>query len=123
VKEYETGETGMNPNDWIKEFPGAITICDTEGIILEMNDASIQFYAKDGGKELIGKNLLDCHPEPSFSMLKNMLEKGLSNIHTEEENGHKKLIYQVPFYQNGKPAGLVEFLLPLPGDAAHIVPE
>ncbi len=111
----------MNPTDWIKEFPGAITICDTQGIILEMNEASILVNAKDGGKELVGKNLLDCHPEPAFSKLKKMLEDHLSNIYTEEENGQKKLIYQVPWYQDGKPAGLVELLLPIPVDAAQIV--
>jgi len=113
----------MNSMDWIKEFPGAITVCDTDGKILEMNDASIEFYAKDGGKELIGKNLLDCHPEPSYSKLKTMLENSLSNIYTEEENGQNKLIYETPWYQDGQPAGLVEFILPLPVNGAHIVKE
>ena len=113
----------MNSMDWIKEFPGAITVCDSTGIILAMNDASIEFYAKDGGKELIGKNLLDCHPEPSFSKLKTMLENSLSNIYAEEENGQSKLIYETPWYQDGQPAGLVEFILPLPTGAVYIAKE
>jgi len=111
----------MNPMDWSKEFPGAITVCDTAGIILEMNDASAEVNAKDGGRALIGKNLLDCHPGPSLSKLKSMLENHLSNIYTEEENGQTKLIYQAPWYQHGQPAGLVEFILPLPADSPHIV--
>ncbi|MDR3573108.1 MAG: hypothetical protein P4L50_04565 [Anaerolineaceae bacterium] len=113
----------MNPMDWFREFPGAITVCDSAGIILDMNNASIEVNAKDGGKKLIGKNLLDCHPEPALSKLKNMLEKHLSNIYTEEENGQKRLVYQVPWYEDGRPAGLVEFLLPLPVDTPHIVKE
>ena len=28
----------MSGYDWVKEFPGAVTVCDTEGRILEMNE-------------------------------------------------------------------------------------
>jgi len=30
----------MSEHDWMKEFPAAITVCDANGIILEMNDKS-----------------------------------------------------------------------------------
>ena len=58
------------PHAWIREFRGAITVCDPDGIILEMNDAAIRSNAEDGGAKLIGTNLLACHPEPSLSKLK-----------------------------------------------------
>ncbi len=53
----------MSEHEWIKEFPAAITVCDASGILLEMNDRAAKTYAKDGGYELLGKNMLDCHPE------------------------------------------------------------
>ena len=28
----------MPEHEWMKEFPGSITVCDANGIILEMND-------------------------------------------------------------------------------------
>ena len=58
---------------WAKEFPGGITVCDAAGIILEMNHRAAAAFAKEGGRELIGGNLLDCHPEPSRSKLRELL--------------------------------------------------
>ncbi len=45
---------------WIREFPAAVTVCDRDGIILEMNDKSARTFASDGGYDLVGRNLLDC---------------------------------------------------------------
>jgi len=39
----------MNENEWIKEFPAAVTVCDEEGIILEMNDKSAKTFEKEAG--------------------------------------------------------------------------
>ncbi len=51
---------------WFNEFPGAITITDTDGVILEMNDMAVEdVFKSSGGRDLIGKNVLDCHPEPA----------------------------------------------------------
>ena len=47
----------------MEEFPAAITVCDSAGIILEMNAKAAEDFKDDGGRQLIGKNLLDCHPE------------------------------------------------------------
>lgn len=43
----------MTNADWTKEFPGAITVLDAEGIVLEMNDRSAATFATDGGRDLI----------------------------------------------------------------------
>ena len=48
---------------WTQEFPGSITVCDRVRIILEKNDSSAKTFAEQGGKDLIGSNMLDCHPE------------------------------------------------------------
>jgi sensor histidine kinase regulating citrate/malate metabolism len=110
-----------NEPAWIKEFPGGVIICDREGIILEINDKAAKTFEKDGGNALKGKNLLDCHPEPARSKLKDMLEKGQSNIYTIEKNGVKKLIYQSPWYLNGKYAGFAELSLEIPFEMPHFV--
>jgi transcriptional regulator with PAS, ATPase and Fis domain len=106
---------------WIKEFPTAITVCDTDGIILEMNDKAALTSEKDGGMALIGKNLLDCHPDPARGKLEHLLETGQKNIYSIEKNGIKKLIFQSPWFINGKYAGLVEFSFEVPVDVPHFI--
>ncbi len=111
------------PNAWIKEFPGAVTVCDPQGIILEMNDKAARTFEKDGGRLLIGKNLLDCHPEPARTQLAGMLRERKANIYTIEKNGVKKLIYQTPWTANGKYAGFIELSLEIPVEMPHFVRE
>lgn len=109
----------MQPHAWIHSFPASITVCDQEGIILEMNETSAREFANDGGHELIGSNALDCHPEPSRTKMKDMLATQQENIYTIEKNGQKKMVYQVPWYLHGEYAGFVEMILPLPAEMPH----
>jgi transcriptional regulator with PAS, ATPase and Fis domain len=111
----------MSEHSWVTEFPGAVTVCDVDGIILEMNDRAAQGFASDGGKTLIGKNLLGCHPEPARTKTKCLLETQQKNVYTIEKNGVKKLIYQSPWYRDGKFAGLVELSLEIPFEMPHFV--
>jgi transcriptional regulator with PAS, ATPase and Fis domain len=101
--------------DWTTEFSGAITVCDREGIIVAMNDKARSTFSGD----LVGKNVLDCHPEPARTTLKRLLETGGSNIYTVEKQGKTKLIHQSPWYRDGQPAGLVELALELPSPMPH----
>ncbi|MDP2207189.1 MAG: PAS domain-containing protein [Bacteroidota bacterium] len=105
--------------DWIKEFNCAITVCDTNGIIVAMNDKSVEIFKDDGGSELIGKNLFDCHPEPSRTKLKQMVEQQTENVYTIEKNGKKKLIYQSPWYEKEIYKGFVELSLEIPFEMPH----
>jgi PAS domain-containing protein len=107
--------------DWTREFPASITVCDPEGVILTLNEKAREIFAADGGIELIGKNLLDCHPEPSRTKVAGLLRTQQSNVYTIEKAGVKKLIYQSPWYINGTFAGLVELSLPLPSEMPHFV--
>ena len=112
----------MNENAWIQEFPAAITVCDAEGILLEMNDKAAKTFEADGGRKLIGSNMLDCHPEPSRTKTERLLAARAKNVYTIEKNGIKKLIYQSPWYKNGEFAGFVELSLEIPfGDLPHFV--
>lgn len=111
----------MPQHDWMKEFPGAITVCDANGIILEMNDRAASTFEKDGGYALIGKNLLDCHPDPARSKVQELLASRQKNVYTIEKNGVKKLIAQVPVTKNGEFAGYVELSLEIPFEMPHFV--
>jgi transcriptional regulator with PAS, ATPase and Fis domain len=106
---------------WIKEFPAAITVCDTEGIILEMNDKAAKTVEKDGGYKLIGANMLDCHPDPARGKVERLLAAKVKNVYTIEKNGVKKIIYQSPWYNNGEYAGFVELSLEIPFEMPHFI--
>ncbi len=107
--------------DWTREFPGAITVCDRDGTILDMNDRAAQVFAADGGRALIGRNVLDCHPEPARAKLRGLLGSGKPNVYTIEKNGVRKLIYQAPWYQDGEYRGFVELSLEIPEAMPHFV--
>ena len=111
----------MSDNNWIREFPAAITVCDATGIILAMNDRSVATFAEDGGADLVGKNLLDCHSEPARSKVVALLESKSPNVYTIEKAGIKKLIYQSPWYERGKFSGFVELSLPIPATLPHFI--
>jgi hypothetical protein len=103
--------TGCN---WINEFSGAITLCDLSGIVLDMNDKAAEAFRKYGGKLLIGKSLLDCHPESARKKLVQLLKSGESNSYTIEKNGKKRLIHQTPLIEGGVRCGMIELALEIP---------
>jgi transcriptional regulator with PAS, ATPase and Fis domain len=106
---------------WINEFPGAVTVCDPDGVIIGMNDRSAIVFKADGGRALIGKNVFDCHPEPARSELAGLMKTRQRNAYTIEKNGVKKLIYQSPWYLHGEYAGFLELSLEIPCDMPHFV--
>jgi len=111
----------MKEHEWIKEFPAAITVCDESGIILEMNDKAAKTFESDGGLKLIGSNMLDCHPEPARTTTERLLASHEKNVYTIEKNGIKKLIYQSPWFKDGKYAGFVELSLEIPFEMPHFI--
>ena len=111
----------MPDHAWIREFPGAVTVCDADGIILEMNERAIAAFAKDGGAALLGTNVLACHPEPSRTQLARMLASPARNAYTIEKNGVRKLIYQSPWFEAGVYRGFVELSLEVPEALPHFV--
>jgi transcriptional regulator with PAS, ATPase and Fis domain len=111
----------LEPHAWIQEFPAAVTVCDSDGIILAMNARAIQSFESSGGARLVGANVLDCHPEPARTKLKELLASGRANVYTIEKNGVRKLIYQSPWYVDGKYRGLVELALEIPAELPHFV--
>lgn len=106
---------------WIESAPFAATVCDCHGIILYMNRRSCETFAADGGERLVGTNLLDCHPEPARTKLRNMLVRGESNVYTIEKNQIHKLIYQIPWHEDNRYRGFIELSLEIPKDMPHFV--
>ena len=97
----------------------AITICDKEGNILDMNQRSADVNSH--GLKIIGNNLFNCHPPRAAAILKDLLDNEKMNAYTIEKGDVKKLIYQVPWYDGEEFGGLIEISLPIPFDMPHYV--
>ncbi|KAF0108451.1 MAG: PAS fold domain protein [Anaerolineaceae bacterium] len=106
---------------WTKAFPAEIMVCDTGGVILEMNAEAETFFAEDGGRGLLGSNVLDCHPAPSRAKLEGMMEKQIANAYLNTEDGQKRFFFQSPWYKDGRCAGFVEISFEAPGEIPHFV--
>jgi len=111
----------MQKMEWIESCPASITVCDAEGTIIAMNEKAHTTFIKDGGRLLIGQSLFDCHNEHSNEIIRELLAEGRSNSYTIEKNGIKKFIYQCPWRQDGRVAGLVEFSFEIPFELPHFV--
>jgi len=109
----------MEKVNWSKYFPASIMVTDENGIIVEMNDVSVENYQKDGGANLIGTNAIECHKEPSLSKVKKLYREHGLNVYTITKNGKKKLVYQASYFVEGKFSGMVEISLPLPDEIPH----
>jgi transcriptional regulator with PAS, ATPase and Fis domain len=113
----------MQRHEWVKEFSGAVTVCDTEGVILEMNDRANRMFKEQGGSSLVGSNVFDCHPEPARTKLRDIMNLKKTNVYTIEKKGLKKMIYQTPWYLDGQYRGFVEIVLEFPESIPHFIRE
>jgi transcriptional regulator with PAS, ATPase and Fis domain len=108
---------------WLDGVDVSVVACDTAGVCTYMNQRAGQVFAKDGGRVLLGRSLIDCHPEPARSRLLDMLRTPRANSYTVEKAGKKKLIHQTPFFRDGAFAGVVEIVIELPKSLPHFVRE
>ena len=100
--------------DYFESADVAVTVCAEDGTILDMNEKSRKTFLKPGDPDLIGCNVLDCHPEPARSQLADMLKTRRANAYTVEKEGVRKLIYQCPWYDGAEYAGFLELSIVLP---------
>jgi transcriptional regulator with PAS, ATPase and Fis domain len=110
-------------HEWLAEFPGAVTVCDERGTIVEMNEKSAATFAADGGRALIGRDLRSCHPGAARAKIDALFENRQANVYTIRKQGVRKLIYQSPWYRDGRFAGIVELSLEIPADIPEFVRE
>ena len=106
---------------FFKEMDVAVIVCGADGEILDMNEKSRKTFLKPGREELIGQNVLDCHPEPARSKLADMLKNPRNNAYTIEKNGIRKLIFQTPWYEDGRFGGFIELSMEIPAEMPHFV--
>jgi transcriptional regulator with PAS, ATPase and Fis domain len=111
----------MKNTNWSSSIDVAVTVCDRDGAILEMNEKSKATFEKDGGVALVGRSLFDCHGPASAELIRALLAEGRTNAYTIEKGGVRKLIYQTPWYDGGAVAGLVELSIVLPDAMPHHV--
>jgi len=106
---------------WFDGLPCSVTVCDRDYTILYLNDRSAEVNASDGGKTLVGKNLLDCHPPDAARKLRKVMASRRPNVYTIEKKGARKVIFQAHWKRRGRPAGLVEITFELPSRMPHFV--
>ena len=111
----------MKDLHWLDEIAASAVACDRSGICVYLNEKAAQTFAKDGGYDLLGKNLLDCHPEPARTLFAAQLASPAPNSYTIEKNGKKHLIHQTPWFRDGVFAGVVELAFEIPFELPHFV--
>jgi PAS domain-containing protein len=92
----------------------AVTIADQDFTIIFMNDRATVFYAEDGGAELIGKNLLDCHSAELADVIRDAYARYRAGDLTptryyhQEEGDAPESIVHIPLIVEGEFRGIAE---------------
>ena len=108
-----------NIPDWVDGLGAAVTATNAQGVIVAMNKSACEIFAADGGAALIGRSVFDCHPEPARTKTRELYESRRPNHYTIRKNGRKKIIHQLPWFEDGVFAGVVEISIPIPDALPH----
>lgn len=109
----------MGGPDWIEGLPVAVTVTAADGTIVSMNARSREVFAKDGGGALVGRSVFACHPEPARTKTERLYANRQPNHYTIRKNGQKKVIHQLPWFDDGAFAGFIEISIPIPDELPH----
>ncbi len=94
----------------------AVTIADQNFQITFMNDRAAAFYAEDGGAELIGRNLLDCHGDEHQAVIRQAYARYRAGdltptrYHSQKEAGAPESIVHIPLMVEGQFRGIAELI-------------
>jgi transcriptional regulator with PAS, ATPase and Fis domain len=108
-----------NRLEWLDELPCSVMVCDRKYKILFMNDKAAKDHAEDGGRALVGTDLMKCHPPDAQVKLREVLSSGRPNVYTTQERSRKKLVYQCQWKKGGRVSGVVQLVIELPKDIPH----
>lgn len=91
----------------IDQDRASVVICDLESVIVYMNPAAQNNYAKRGGAALIGKSLMNCHNEESQKKISDVLNwfkasKDNNIIYTFYNEKQNKDVYMVALRDEDK---------------------
>ena len=81
--------------DYFKNVECAVTVCDTECVIVYQNEKSV---AVNG--DMRGRCMLGCHNDRSRGIIARILTEGITNSYTISKKGQRKLIHQTPWYKD-----------------------
>ncbi|MEG2366063.1 MAG: PAS sensor protein [Alistipes sp.] len=101
---------------WADELNCAVTVCDTEGIVLYQN-----VHSREVNGDVRGTSLIPCHNDRSRGIIARLLAEGGTNAYTIDKKGIRKLIYQTVWRHEGTVGGLVEFSLEIPAEMPHYI--
>ena len=78
----------------------AVVICDLDHRIIYMNPVACRHYARYGGAELLGKNLLNCHGDRSVEMIRKVVSwfgasPANNRVHTFYNEKENKDVYMI----------------------------
>ena len=105
--------------DWCEGLPAAVTVTDHEGTIVAMNARARETFAAEGGGALVGRSVVDCHPERARERLRRLFETRAANHYTVSKKGQRKIIHQLPWTKDGVFAGMVEISVLIPETLPH----
>lgn len=100
--------------DFFSTIDGSITVSDTEGKVLYMNDKAASVFGN-----MVGKSMMGCHNPNSQQIIERLMTNKETNAYTIEKGDVKKIIYQTPWYKDGVVGGLVEFSFVIPKEMPH----
>ena len=110
----------MEKHAWTDVFPGAITVTDAEGTVIEMNQKSAnELFKNDGGYDVLGRNAITCHPKRTQDKVRKIYEEQAFNVYSITKGGKKYLVYQAPYSIEEEFSGIVELSLELPEHIPH----
>lgn len=107
-------------NDIFKYTECAVTVCDTECVIVYQNEKSV---AVNG--DMRGRCMLSCHNDRSRGIIARILSEGTPNSYTISKKGQRKLIHQTPWYKDAADgsgkivAGIIELSIVIPEQMPH----
>lgn len=105
--------------DWVTELDASVLVCDKHGTIVYMNNKAERNLQKEGGRHLIGSCVFDCHPGASREKTVRLFAEQKPNNYTICKNGQKKIVHQLPWFREGRFAGVVELSVEIPSILPH----
>jgi len=84
----------------LDEDKSPIVICDLKHTIIYMNSSACQRYKRQGGEELMGKRLLNCHNPKSREMIEKVIawfgeSYDNNRIYTYRNDDENKDVYMI----------------------------
>ena len=90
----------------LEQDRSAVVLCDLNHVIVYMNPAAGERYAKSGGMDLVGQSLLNCHTPEANEMIEKVVawfaeSREHNLIYTFHNDKENKDVYMVALRDSG----------------------